>query len=52
MFPVTIKDVPPCRAAGVRHVGPYADIPRAFQQLGGILAARNLFSRAQGLSWV
>lgn len=49
MFPVTIKDLPPCQAAGVLHVGPYADIPRAFQQLGGILAARNLFTQAQGL---
>src|SRR5262249_18356715 len=49
MFPVTITDLPPCRAAGVLHVGPYADIPRAFQQLGGILAARNLFPQAQGL---
>ncbi len=49
MFPVTIKDLHPCQAAGVLHVGPYADIPRAFQQLGGILAARNLFTQAQGL---
>lgn len=49
MFPMTIKDLPPCGAAGVLHVGSYADIPRAFQQLGGILAARNLFSHAQGL---
>lgn len=49
MFPVTIKELPLCRAAGVLHVGPYAGIPRAFQQLGGILAARNLFSQAQGL---
>ena len=49
MFPVTIKTIPPCSAAGVLHVGPYADMPRAFQQLGGILAARNLFAHAQGL---
>jgi AraC family transcriptional regulator len=49
MFPVTIKDLRPCSAAGVLHVGPYADMPRAFQQLGGILAARNLFAHAQGL---
>lgn len=49
IFPVTIKDLPPCQAAGVLHVGAYADLPRAFQQLGGILAARNLFSEARGL---
>ncbi len=49
MYPVTIKHLPPCRAAGVLHLGDYAELSRAFQKLGAILAARNLFAQAQGL---
>ncbi|MGO4841426.1 GyrI-like domain-containing protein, partial [Rhizobiaceae sp. 2RAB30] len=44
VYPVTIEDLAPMRAAGVLHQGPYADIGRAFQRLGAILAAHNLFA--------
>jgi AraC family transcriptional regulator len=49
MFPVTIETLEPARAAGVLHTGPYAGIGAAFQQLGGILAARNLFAQTRAL---
>jgi AraC family transcriptional regulator len=49
MYPVTLKDLAPSRAAGVPHLGPYPELAKAFQQLGGILAARNLFAQARGL---
>lgn len=49
MYPVTIEDLPPMRAAGVPHVGPYIGIGRSFQTLGGIVAARNLFPHARGM---
>lgn len=42
MYPVTIEDLPAARAAGVLHVGPYPEMGRAFQQLCGLIAARNL----------
>jgi AraC family transcriptional regulator len=49
MYPVTIETLAPARAAGMLHIGPYTDLSRAFQQLGGILAARNLFAVTRGL---
>lgn len=49
MFPVIIEDLPPTRAAGVVHVGPYIGIGRAFQTLGGILHARNLLPHVRGM---
>jgi AraC family transcriptional regulator len=49
MYPVSIETLPPARAAGVLHRGPYTDLGRAFQQLGGILAARNLFAKTRAL---
>ena len=49
MYPVTIETLPPMRAAGVLHVGPPIHIGRAFQTLGGIMSARNLFPYARGM---
>ncbi len=49
MYPVTIETLPAARAAGVLHTGPYAGISAAFQKLGGILAARNLFAHTKAL---
>ena len=49
MYPVIIEDLPPMRAAGVPHVGPYIGVGRSFQTLGGIIAARNLFPHARGM---
>jgi AraC family transcriptional regulator len=49
MYPVIIQDIPVSRAAGVAHVGSYADMGLAFQKLGGIIAARNLFAHVQGM---
>lgn len=47
MYPVTIEELAPMRAAGVPHCGRYADIGRAFQRLGATLAARNLFAQVR-----
>lgn len=49
MFPVTISDLQPKKAAGVLHTGSYAHIGAAFQRLGGILSARALFPHVAGL---
>lgn len=43
MYPVTVENIAPSRAAGVLHTGPYPGIGEAFQRLGAALAARNLF---------
>lgn len=49
MYPVIIEDIPQSRAAGVLNVGPYSGIARAFQQLGGILVARQLIPHFRGM---
>ncbi|ATQ42582.1 AraC family transcriptional regulator [Caulobacter mirabilis] len=49
MYPVTLETLPAARAAGVLHVGPYAEVGRAFQQLGGLIAARGLFPHVQAM---
>ncbi len=49
MYPVTITDLPTGRAAGILHVGSYAELGRAFQQLGGLIAARNLLPHIRGM---
>lgn len=49
MHPVTIEDFPSCRAAGILHTGPYPELGRAFQQLGALIAARNLFTHTQAM---
>lgn len=49
MYPVIIEDMPQSRAAGVLNVGPYPGIAGAFQQLGGILVARQLIPQVRGM---
>ena len=38
LMDVTIKDQPALRVAGVRHIGPYHEIGRAFARVGSIAA--------------
>jgi AraC family transcriptional regulator len=42
---VEIKELPALRVATVPHVGPYEQIPRAFERLGAIAAAAGLFGQ-------
>ena len=42
---VEIKEMPALRAATVRHVGPYEQIPQAFERLSAIAGAAGLFGR-------
>ena len=49
MYPVAIQDLPPARAAGVLHTGPYTELGKAFQHLGGVIAARSLFAHVAGV---
>ena len=49
MYPVTIETLPPIRAAGILHHGPYADLGKAFQTLGGLVAARGLSPHVAGV---
>ena len=49
MYPVIIETFQPARAAGVLHTGAPMEIGRAFQTLGGIVAARILFAYARGM---
>ena len=39
---VEIKDMPELRVATVRHVGPYNQIPKAFEQLGAVAGPAGL----------
>lgn len=49
MYPVQINDIPAFNAAGVSHVGSYAQIGKAFQHLGGVLMARSLIPHVKGM---
>lgn len=49
MYPVKVQDLPAARAAGILHHGPYAELSGAFQQLGGLIATRNLFAHIRGM---
>ena len=42
---VEIKEMPELRVAAVRHVGPYNQIPQAFERLGSIVGPTGLASR-------
>ena len=42
MYPVTIRNLESIEAAGVLHIGPYRQIGRAFNKLGGSLMANSL----------
>jgi AraC family transcriptional regulator len=49
MYPVSVENLEPGRAAGVLHRGPYPGIGKAFQQLGAMLAARNLIPHVRAM---
>ena len=42
---VEIRDIPGLRVATVRHIGPYEQIPQAFERLGAIAGAAGLSGR-------
>jgi AraC family transcriptional regulator len=42
---VTLKDMPELRVATVRHIGPYDQIPQAFERLGALAGAAGLLER-------
>jgi AraC family transcriptional regulator len=46
MMDVTVKTMPELRLAAVRHVGPYNQIPHAFERLGAIASTAGLPHRA------
>lgn len=49
MYPVNVQQLPAANAAGILHVGPYPDMGRAFQQLGGLIVTRGLFPQIRGM---
>ncbi len=49
MYDVSIAKGPARRLFAVPHKGPYTDISRAFEKLGTIAAARNLWPQARGM---
>jgi AraC family transcriptional regulator len=49
MYPVIVRNLPACRAAGVSHIGPYEGLGLAFQKLGAVIAARSLVSQIEAL---
>lgn len=49
MYPVKVQDLPAARAAGLLHRGPYPELAGAFQQLGGLIATRNLYPHIRGI---
>ena len=46
---VDIKDMPKLRVATVRHVGPYNQIPKAFEHLGAVAGPAGLVQRASAM---
>lgn len=46
---VDIKDMPELRVATVRHVGPYNQIPKAFESLGAIAGPAGLIRQAESM---
>ncbi len=49
MYDVEIRDLPAQQALTIPHRGPYMEIGRAFEQLGGILGPRGLFPFSTGM---
>ena len=49
MFPIDIIDAPARRLLATPHRGPYMEIAKAFERLGAILAARNLWPQTRGM---
>ncbi len=52
MYSVEIQSVPKRRLAAILHKGPYTEIGQAYEQLGAIFAARQLFSEMRGVAAV
>ena len=48
-YDVTIRTEPARRLFAVAHKGPYMEIARAFEKLGGIVGARDLWPHARGM---
>jgi len=46
---VDIKDMPKLRVATVRHVGPYNQIPKAFEHLGAVAGPAGLVEKASAM---
>ena len=49
MYPVKIENQAAFPAAGVTHIGPYAEMGQSFQKLIGILMARSLLPHTSGM---
>ena len=49
VFPVLIKELKSFRAAGVRHIGPYPKIGKAFKTLGEVLLENSLLPKVNAL---
>ncbi len=49
MYDIEIRDLPPLRLAALRHIGDYAEIGRAFQQLATVFTARAYWPHARGM---
>lgn len=49
MFPIEIMDQPARRLAAIAHKGRYTEIGKAFESVGAVITARNLWSQAQGM---
>ena len=46
---VEIKDMPELRVATVRHVGPYNQIPKAFERLGAVAGPAGLLPHSSAM---
>lgn len=49
MFDVSIADRPDRQLAALGHTGPYLEVGSKFEQLGAIVATRNLFPSVRGM---
>ena len=52
MYSVTIRDQEPQRLASLPHKGAYTEVGQAFEELGAIFSARNLWPQARGMAGV
>jgi len=48
-YPVEIRDLPTHRLATVDHVGPYPEIPKAFDTISALMTARGLWPHGEGM---
>ena len=49
VYDVTIRDLPDHHLSGQEHVGPYYEIGKAYEQVGAVFSARNLWDQARGM---